>query len=226
MSNIPSNLPVANPTPLLLQPLSWCGRQWKHLTQIDSAHRSCQIAVRIIPSVLLALATMLAGFIGVVGCFTSRPGPRITSTSLEISPLLKNRMRELGICEGSSSNIKQLLPRGIFYYISVSTIDIVHRTSRYVEKEGTCFIDLRVNERASFFLPLDRLADVFRGPAPSEVQGSDVIDFILGNKQSAKMKTATEQSIKTFWKISLSIPRNLDKMGLTVTSFSESPAKK
>ena len=70
------NDPLPSFVPTHLKPANWCGRQWAKITTLDGKNacsKMCQVILRIIPAIFLALATVFAGVVGLIGsCCSSK----------------------------------------------------------------------------------------------------------------------------------------------------------
>ena len=172
-------------TPLLLQPLSWCGRRYKNLTHIEptgQCGKICQIIKKIMPAILLALAIVLAAIVGL--------GDYCVSPDSQFSDL---KLTDKNVGEEEKNEIKKRILQLI---VSSKPQPYPHKCSmsRGEDDNGTPFTNY--DYKATVSRPcLYRLIKAFKGPVPAEANLRDITDFILGNEMESNLKHQTERFI-------------------------------
>ena len=192
-------------TPLLLQPLSWCGRQYKNLTYIEPAGycgKICQIIKKIIPAILLALATVLAAIVG-LGDYCVSPSSQFSSLALTDLKLTKDNFDEVKI-KKMQEQFEQL------FCTPFCTPSFNASRKIQVACGKGHFYDV-YNFKANISRPpppprLNRLIEAFKGPFLFEASFDNIADFLFGNKMESNLKHQTEQFITNrFSSISLDL---------------------
>ncbi|HSX10621.1 MAG TPA: hypothetical protein VLF94_02755 [Chlamydiales bacterium] len=213
------SLNALNPTPTLHRPLLWCRRQWKDLSRIEATgtlRRIGSIIARIIPALLLILATSVAAIIAVGTSCCSR-SEFFGTGNIPVTPRLRLQLGALGIDnnEISDDEIARRLNDGPS---DVQCVSVRSLHSRFLEDIARGLPHQEVAAREIKFVVKD---SAYRAPvslqllASPPVSASDVTDYVFGAGQTLEKREAVGDYLIRHAIVRFTISKNLDRMNFT-----------
>jgi len=174
---------------VLLQPIKWSGRHWSHLTQLKEPqpfYKTCEVLKNLIPLIFVILITVFSTPIGLVGSYIKSYDKIDVSFSLNLSPEISEKFKELGIDHLKDLEISQKIISSLRNNTNhfVSSVEIGNCQAQFDEKT----VPTKVLE---FGLPqgirsLDIFSRAFHNKCSFETHkvGELFLKYVLGNPLS------------------------------------------
>jgi hypothetical protein len=190
-----------------LDPVRWCGRQWKRFYPRETGlNKTVQLVLLIIPALLLLIATGFATLIGFLGAEKKQ-----TTWRVEMTPELRARCNEAGFIsagEGYSRSYANLLSK---YLTTLSTTPVKHENIQHQFRDTLQPIPTLTQELASKSNSAVTVINTLFGTEPDEKAAKASLGTIFSPFETA------ENPLTHLTRIKLLIAHDANHMELHLT---------
>jgi len=181
----------------LLEPLRFCGRQWKAITEpleeVDVLWKAAQVAWKTILAIAMAIVTKLAFIPGMIGAVIKSYNSHTDVIECNVDDLTRNNLMELRIQDTSVRD--SIIARQIRHHLNLSeNREVGLFSSLNVTRQSHTFTgggtnvpvtSVNVTPQATTVRIVDHIIDCFKEAGPADEDGKkkalmELSDMVLG----------------------------------------------